>query len=445
MEYRSWISTLSGHLFFHLSEPWNYRLDRIVGDVIHFNEKIDDERYIGISLLADLRDKNTKNKVKYTRIFFFGKTHLYNNNDGKDLRGTISFFSNGKNDLFEKNEQEIIKDLLVLKDELENPNQNSNVLVEKFNKIEKKVLDYKQEQESMYTRKLKFHLQSEGLIELGNEDNAEFTHHATKAVYRQAYYFIKFMFHNHMHHVKSAEDILRLTKISNKITDQQFAFYMISDIKKYMVELKHSRKGFKDLEGFSAYAKSLLRILEKKGFINTIIVEREEKYFDNFVQSVNQYITVMKFNIVQTKLNSLLDTFLKIFVILMSFIAPYAIIKSKDILDTGLIPLDTWLESTVFPMYLYGFFILLLIIPMSDFIYNGKHSFMYEKMDVVKSLFGKWIKKRHNPTLTNSKLNKIIDLRHSMYHVEFKNKGWYFYSKVIFTFSIFLIFIKIRF
>ncbi|MFK5977054.1 MAG: hypothetical protein QM493_11175 [Sulfurovum sp.] len=60
MQYRSWISTISGHLFFHLSKPWNYRSNRIVGDVVHFNEKIGDERYCYyISLLSCNYFKNT--------------------------------------------------------------------------------------------------------------------------------------------------------------------------------------------------------------------------------------------------------------------------------------------------------------------------------------------------------------------------------------------------
>lgn len=373
MEYRSWISTLSGHLFFHLSEPWNYRLDRIVGDVVHFNEKIGDERYIGISLLADLRDYNTKKKIKYTRIFFFGKTHLNSGDDGKSLNGNISFFSNGKNILFEKDEQELVQNLELLRVKLKNlkKNQidkNARELQNEFEYIKRKVLDYNKEENSVYTRKIQFSLQSEGIIELGNAKDANFTYIATKTEFRQAYYFIKFMFHNHMHHVKSAEDIIRLTKINDTTTDKQFAFFMISDIKKYMVELRHSRKGFQDLEGFTAYAKSLVRILEKKDFIDSKIREREEKYFDNFVQSINKYINNIKFNTVNTTFNNLFDAFLKIFVILMSIIAPYAIMKSKGITEVKKI--EDFLYNDIVPLYLLGFFILLIIIPASDFIYK---------------------------------------------------------------------------
>ncbi|MDQ7085767.1 MAG: hypothetical protein Q9M36_13030 [Sulfurovum sp.] len=72
MQYCSWISNISGHLFFHLSKPWNYRPNRIVGDMVSFNEKIGIERYIAISFLADLRDFSKKDTIKYTRVFFFG-------------------------------------------------------------------------------------------------------------------------------------------------------------------------------------------------------------------------------------------------------------------------------------------------------------------------------------------------------------------------------------
>ncbi|MCK5539221.1 MAG: hypothetical protein KAI79_20530 [Bacteroidales bacterium] len=450
MEYRSWISTLSGHLFFHLSEPWNYRLDRIVADVIHFNEKIGDERYICISLLADLRDYNTKKKVKYTRIFFFGTTHLENGNDGKNLKGTISFFSNGKNRIFEKDEQGLVGSLDSLRLKLKNLTkkqieEEKLILISEFKDLETTVLQYKKEAESVYTRKIQFCLQSEGIIDLGNAENAQLTHVSTKTEFRQAYHFIKFMFHNHMHHVKSAEDIIRLTSINDNTTDEQFAFLMISDIKKYMVEKRYSRKDFQELEGFSAYAKSLLQILEKKSFINKDTVERESKYFNNFVQSANSHVSRINLNTKNTKLGTLIDWFLKIFVVLMSLIAPYAIIKSKDITSNKSLTINDFLIDDIFPLYVKGFFLLVLIVPILDFIYNSKRSFIHLKWNRLMLFFGRFIKERHNPTLKNKSINNIISFRQFLYHVKFSNKAWYFYLKVLISFIILVTYITLKF
>jgi len=453
VEYRSWISTLSGHLFFHLSQPWNYRLDRIVGDVVHLNEKIGDERYICISLLADVRDYNTKDKIKYSRIFFFGQTYLSENKDSKNLKGTISFFSNGKNELCVESEANILKDLELFrinltkmkKDAIE---RNKSTLVEQVKSLETRVLSFSEEEKSVYTRKIQFNLESEGIIELGNAIDSKFTHPATKTVYRQAYYFIKFMFHNHTHHKKSAEDIIRLTKIpqDNMINyNKKFAYLMISDIKKYMVELRHSRKGFKDLEGLSAYAKSLLQVLEKKKFITSEVVKREEKYFDNFVQSVNKYISITKFNTVNTTFISLIDAFLKIFVILMSFIAPYTFLKSKEILGKSTITLNEWLVNDIIPIYIYGFFILLIIIPLSDLIYNWKHSFIHKIWNISTEYLMKYMKKNHNPTLMDRKINAIIDFRQSLHHIKFQKKSWYFYGKLLFSLIVLIVYIRSRF
>ena len=176
MEYRSWISTLSGHLFFHLSEPWNYRLDRIVGDVVHFNEKIGDERYIGISLLADLRDfNNNKDNIPYTRIFFFGKTFPSSTDDGKNFQGTISFFSDNRSGkIFTEDEKNLVKELNDFKNRLAKLKKHqitpqSTELITTFNSLESKTLGYKNT--GTYTRKIKFSIDSTGLIELGNIDD----------------------------------------------------------------------------------------------------------------------------------------------------------------------------------------------------------------------------------------------------------------------------------
>jgi hypothetical protein len=441
MEYRSWVSTLSGHLFFHLSEPWNYRLDRIVGDIVHFNEKIGEERYIGISLLADLRDYNTKGKVKYTRIFFFGKTFLNEDKDGKNLKGSISFFSNGKNHIFEENEKNILRSLENLRKKLKSLTQveleqKSKSLETKFKKLEQDILKYQQEDRSVYTRKMKFLLYSDGIIELGNQDrtSANFTCKADKTVFRQAYYFIKFMFHHHMHHIKSAEDIMRLTRIKDE-DKKKFAFLMISDIKKYMVELRHSRKNLENLEGFAAYAKSLLNVLEKRSFINLETVQREERYFNNFIQSVNKYMVngSNKFSI--TTLNNLLDTLLKIFVILMSLIAPYAIITSQTILK-GSEEISDFLYNDILPLYINGFFILLIVVPMSDYIYHRKNSFIHRKWNMFKSVVGKFIKNCYKPTLKKDYvlLKRLIDLRQYLYHISFEKKQFSFYLKMLISF-----------
>lgn len=452
MEYRSWISTLSGHLFFHLSEPWNYRLDRIVGDVVHFNEKIGDERYIGISLLADLRDfNNNKDNIPYTRIFFFGKTFPSSTDDGKNFQGTISFFSDNRSGkIFTEDEKNLVKELNDFKNRLAKLKKHqitsqSTELITTFNSLESKTLGYKNT--GTYTRKIKFSIDSTGLIELGNIDDtkdATFTSNITE--FQQAYYFIKFIFHNHTHHLKSQEDIIRLSKISDKITDRQFALSLISDIKKYSVELRNSRNGLRNIEGLLAYAKSLLLILEHKGFLDKETVVREEKYFNNLTQSLNITMQQNNIKIKETSTRNIIEDISKIFVILMTLIAPYAIIKSKDIMTMPCKSLDNFLLNDILPLYIYGFFFsFFMIVIFFDWLPNRENSWGYKKIVNVKKMFWTLMKKNHIPTIKGKSISRIITIRQYLYHRGFIDKKTSRYKKFMFTSVILISFIAYSF
>ena len=80
--YNSWVPNISNKLFFHLIDPYSYRIDRIIGDVINFSNN----ENLFISMLVDLRDISTKDANKFTRIIF--NAQIKENK----LSGSIYFF-----------------------------------------------------------------------------------------------------------------------------------------------------------------------------------------------------------------------------------------------------------------------------------------------------------------------------------------------------------------
>ena len=77
-DYADWISNVSGRLLFRLTNPFNYRNDRIVGDVIHYNIKfpVTKKRVLIVSMLIDMRDMRIRTTHKeFTRVFFIAHTH----------------------------------------------------------------------------------------------------------------------------------------------------------------------------------------------------------------------------------------------------------------------------------------------------------------------------------------------------------------------------------
>jgi len=435
LKYKSWISNVSGHVFFHLSEPWNYRIDRIVGDIVHFNEKIGNERYISISLLSDLRDFRVKNKNRYTRIIFIADTYYKEPEDGKRLKGHIIFIQNKYNSLFDKKEEKCVKNLYKLqcklaklsKDEIE---EQQDDLKEEFDINRQYILEYKDKYS--YDYKIDFDIKSNGIITL--DENISTTNKVIKDTILQAYYFIKFIFHNHTHHGKSSEDVVRLTNMS--VSNKKFSSLMISDIKKYMVERKNKRDSLGELQGFSAYTKTLLYILNKEKYISQKKLKREENYFDNLIDSTEVYIKKNNIPIIHTKLKDIIEYVLKIFIILMSLIAPYSILKTRHMAEDNI---NNFISNQSIPLYVNGFLILVIGIFAIDFLYNRDRSFIHQKYNSFIYFTQSVIKKNYNPILST---NLFIDIFYSFIGIfidfiqlvdnsSFSRKKMFYYIKPI--------------
>ncbi len=444
IKYRSWISTVSGHLFFHLSKPWNYRSDRIVGDMVHFNEKIGNQRYIFISLLADLRDYNKKNKVKYTRVFFCAQTENSDSAEGKNLKGIIGYFENKENKLYEYLEQKLLKEYFNLQKKLSSMKKyeiedKKDDLIKSLNSYKSNILNF--EHKNIHKSIMECSISYTGMIELSNAINSKATRESSKDEFRQAYYFLKFIFHNHTHHLNTQEDIFRLSK--NNLSDKQFASLMISDVKKHIVESRNQRVGMRHLRGVSTYAKSLLYVLKSEGYIKSGRVKKEESYFNNIIESIDVYLeNEHKFDGITT-VKDLFNGVLKIFIILMAIITPYIILISKDTPKNFTIPLfnnivffegkNYSLYEQIIILYGIGFLVFFSIVAYSDYFYSRENSFIHRIIQRIKTYINYTLKTNHNPTLNKNPFNycllKIIDFQHYVFHIEFNKLKWFKYFK----------------
>ncbi len=440
MSYTGWISTVSGHLFFHLSKPWNYRLDRIVGDMIYLDKKIDKERYIIISLLADMRDFRKNDTIYYTRIIFLAKTDSSINRK-KVLNGKIYFLDN-KNINHDTSEIDLIRDINLLTDKIKEYPQNqleNNIYEFEHHKDTQKSIIKQQEfiknikelqssieeynSDNIYKRTMSFSLKSSGFVDIydsstsGSENSIE----SNKSDIRQAYYFLKFLFHNHVHHLKKSEDITRVYKTPQSSNQKyNFAKSMIKDIKKYIIEIRNEQStinrinSFYDLKGIISYANTLLLLLEEDEYLNNKehknFINREKEYFKNVISSIDSSL-FNKEEKSRTSIYMLLDIFARVLIIIIAISSPYIIFFIKEILDKKIDNINNFVFYNILPIYATVFFLILILISIYDLFSKREKSVIVRWSNRLKWYIELFLKKRNNNTLCkNIFFHRIINM-----------------------------------
>jgi len=278
----SWISNISGRLFFHLTDAYAYRYDRIVGDVLQLNKKQKDTRIFFISMLADLRDekKSTYSKKnsdgidsEYTRIIISSNV-VHSSCNPKEVKGKVYFIdSKGHTGLYKnKDENNFISKL----DEYiknDNPYQELQHIINEF--VEK------YSNESNYVIKIiDFKINEAGFVYLKEIDfEGHKVHRNTKvnADVQMAFFLLKFTFHKDRYHSTSRENIIRVIPYLQvaecmelnkncQSKDLIISKLLLDGVKKYISEkrkLKVDYQEFSDLKGVINYAKTLTITLTK--------------------------------------------------------------------------------------------------------------------------------------------------------------------------------------
>lgn len=399
-DYVSWISNVSGRLFFRLTAGHNYRYDRIVGDVVHFNQNVDGKRIIFLSLLADLRDldKDIQRHSKFTRVVL---SAWANPSDcyGEFLYGNLYFIDNSDFNSLTKSQKE--RDFL----------ESINEAIDK-NSINKEFVDnllesfLKTPQKNEVIKNIKFKIQETGVIHLKKEDTYPIGNQPIDPDVRAAFYLIKFTFHKDRHHNHSEENIINIVpteKIgecqkyySNCSKDYQIAYYIIEGVKQYVAEkrkLGNSSRMFHNLKGVLVYTQtmceSFIEYLIKKECIESI--QHQQRCIENLNSSIKLELEKREhrpatFYEFIPELRNLL------FVPLVFISALYAIIRFK------LVEHSFSMEEVV-TYYLGSIIIALVIMDCIRKFYYNDDTFFIDPLSNIPQYFLKSIKKYSNPNI----------------------------------------------
>jgi len=266
-DYVSWISNVSGRLFFHLTDGYNYRYDRIVGDVIHFNHMIGDKRFFFISLLADLRDIEKVNHSKFTRVIISASVDTSDCNR-KVMKGNVYLIDDKINNGLRRNdfESKFLKKVntLITSNTVATKNLEENLkeFIDNYNTID-----------SIIVKNIGYCIQDTGVIHLKKNDSYPIKD-GIDADVQAAFYLLKFTLHKDRHHSTTEENIIRIIclkdiykcNINKKLEcskDYMIAKYLIEGIKQYIAEKRkrhNNSKTFYNLKGVLNYTQTMMDV-----------------------------------------------------------------------------------------------------------------------------------------------------------------------------------------
>jgi len=428
-DYADWISNVSGRLLFRLTNPFNYRNDRIVGDVIHYNIKfpVTKKRVLIVSMLIDMRDMRIRTTHKeFTRVFFIAHTHDEEGEGDrfkKKLYGDIYFVNlplvRGdkylRMKMMEKREMAFIRKLD--KGLKQNIHDFKNITNE-----EKPIV----KEEKLYSR-MTNDLKAEIEKFLGEMQNGgSVVYHASVCIKdtgftffkikicppkereiktQQAFYFIKYLFHKHVFHAVSQENI---TKIQPPRDGFDFAQKLLSRLKHHISEVRNIRSGdpkyLQNLKGVLSYANSLLNSFRRENMIdidNPIqkrFYELEKSYLENIQASLENALIKSPYkssSIVDFK-NDLVGTALFVFTVT----TPYFIINHKN---------DSVSLGTALQIYGVAFVVALALTLLVSMIIHGRdENYLSKFFKGLISWFFKGVK-RHNKR-TIAPLNPVANI-----------------------------------
>lgn len=388
----SWISNVSGRLFFHLTNGYNYRKDRIVGDILHYNEKVNGHRIFFLSLLVDLRDLKEKGKSKYTRVVILAKTLTADL--GKVLTGNVFFIDDEENIGLYKNE-----------DEVQFTKNAENIIKEDnfdHSLLQDLVLNYIQNEEqkpNLFIEKVEFTLRETGIIFL-KKDNDESSNTIVDPDIKSAFHLLKFTFHKDRFHHISAEEIIRI--VPSNTNKEEVANKLVTGVKRHIAEMRKDEAtpvSLQNLKGVIGYTQTLIRVLNKDQFYtDDSKVSVEKELLDQVDKSLDKELESKPFR--PATIYQFIAEIQSIGVLSLAILAPLLIISSKDFTKS-----EPFVNLVFIPTYICAFLVLILAIFGFNMIYSGsmKATYIGRILDFsLKKLND--IKQYSNPNIS-SKLN----------------------------------------
>lgn len=320
-DFVGWVPCISGYLLFEytccvLAE----NDDEVYSEINHLELDVDDKecRHIIVSSGVNWKDGKTHLKGRY-RVVLLASVPM----KAEQLEGQVYIIPRDNNE-WEKGC--ITEDLCSL-----------NELTLKGEDIKAKFADLKNKLDAIQSDKVfitNFKLIRSGFLFLRyNKKNSLPKWETSAVIARQSYYYVKYTFHKHAHHDKSAESLT--TTFSLPDDNLAIGILLSNDLKRSLVQLKRDFNGSNyrlllQAKGIVSYAKSLLLSCKKENFISKDQYADEKAYIENLGESLE--VTAKKIENQIATDEKISSNFRAILIFCLAIIAPITLIFREEVI-----------------------------------------------------------------------------------------------------------------
>lgn len=176
---------------------------------------------------------------------------------------------------------------------------------------------------------------SEGFVNLAVTNQELFDRVEEYTLCRQAFYYLKYLFHKHTHHDYTSESLTTVHRY-NSDDESCCARNMISDLRRGLVDIKRTDNSkLTHAAGIASYAKSLVISCERNGFFEKInngadkkeYISQELSYFDHVTDSLK----ILQLTHRREYLKSVFSYSYKVIGFLFLFLSPLLLITIRQV------------------------------------------------------------------------------------------------------------------
>lgn len=283
-KYIGWVPCLNGQLVFDLIECGLKDNNFPVIEVIYYGKDNDDNiiEYILVNSTVYWKDFGDKNENGFWRVVLLSKRNITQ----KTHKGSV--YLKPKKESPSKTWESAINKINSINSKTKNEEEPN--LITEFKELQTEI-DLVSEEKGSQCIKVSFNLDQDGIVHLKNCNDIYKDDLNSKLLTRQAYYYIKYTWHRHQHHDSRSETLTTTHEFDLNTTNEEIAEKLISDLKRNLVRFKRSidhssHREVLKAKGIVSYAKSLVEIMQTKGFIEEDFYKREISHLDYFKDSL---------------------------------------------------------------------------------------------------------------------------------------------------------------
>jgi len=302
-KYIGWIPCLEGEMFFRYTEPGLGHYDVVnINQLLPKRDGTPDTRIIIASSVYDWKDSGQSDENGLFRVVVIATANSVDSLQGElFLINPVS--AHNRADLYRSDEGRLVRELLHLQDQLEHVIDPVSFLGEDrrlAERLEKegrkqsplKSLVYGISGARIFS--IPFTMDGSGItyLELSHVKEPGGTivrEHSMDALSertlcRQAFYYLKYLFHKHAHHDRSNDSLTTIHDV--KPDPEESGKSLIRDIKRGLVDLRRDGNYSREVAGIASYGKSLALSCYRSGLVNAARRDCEVAYFDNLAESL---------------------------------------------------------------------------------------------------------------------------------------------------------------